>query len=151
MKCPYCGSLKGKVLETRTNPEGFAIRRRRECVICEKRFSTLETIEVPPIIIVKKNGLRQPFDKSKILAGLLRACQKRPVDVHVIENMIEQIEQDLKNRNQKEIKSSVIGTLILEKLKEVDKIAYVRFVSVYNEFKDVDTFVKELETLTKKD
>ncbi|MFI3226465.1 MAG: transcriptional regulator NrdR [Clostridia bacterium] len=151
MKCPYCGSQDGKVLDTRTNSEGFAIKRRRECNVCVKRFTTYETIEVLPIVVVKKNGTRQAFDKAKIMVGLLRACEKRPVDIRVIEDVTEKIEQSLKSMGEKEIHSSVIGSLIMERLKQLDLIAYVRFVSVYQDFNSVDSFVRELESLINKD
>lgn len=151
MKCPFCGSSEGKVLDTRTNTDGFAIKRRRECNECDKRFTTYETVEVLPMVIVKKNGARQAFDKAKIMIGLLRACEKRPVDVREIEEMTEKIEQTLKSRGEKEIHSKEIGVLIMELLKEVDLIAYVRFVSVYKEFNSIDSFIQELETLINKE
>lgn len=151
MKCPFCGSLKGKVLDTRTNSDGFVIKRRRECLKCDKRFTTREVIEVAPIIIVKKDGARQEFDKQKIMMGLFRACEKRPVSTAQIQLMVDNIEQELKIMGEREIQTSVIGTLIMERLKEVDIIAYVRFVSVYKEFNNVDSFVEELEELINKE
>lgn len=151
MKCPYCGSLDGKVLDTRTNIDGAIVKRRRECVSCSKRFTTHETIESMPIFIVKKDGSMQAFDKSKITIGLLRACKKRPVSISDIEGMTDIIEQKLKNSKEKEIQSSVIGVLIMEILKETDLIAYVRFVSVYKEFNSIDSFINELETLITKE
>lgn len=151
MKCPNCSSLNGKVLDTRTHSGGYAIKRRRQCMDCNERFTTFEAIEASPILIVKKNGLRQTFDKSKIMVGLLRACEKRPIDVRIIEDMADKIEQNLNITKEKEIPSSLIGTLIMERLKEVDIIAYVRFVSVYKEFNDIDSFIVELQTLISKD
>lgn len=151
MKCPFCGTVEDKVLDTRPTDEGVSIRRRRECLGCEKRFTTYETVETPPIIIVKKNGSRQPFDKQKIMIGLLRACEKRPVDIKEIENVTNRIEQRLKQLGEKEVKSNVIGALLMEKLKTLDAIAYVRFVSVYKEFNSIDSFVTELNDLLKKD
>ena len=151
MKCPYCGNNEDKVLDTRPTDEGSSVRRRRECLECKKRFTTYETVETPPIIIVKKNGSRQPFEKSKIMVGLLRACEKRPVDLKKIEAMTDKIEQALKASGEKEVASSVIGTLIMKRLKEVDLIAYVRFVSVYKDFNSIDSFIQELNALVKKD
>lgn len=151
MKCPYCGNIDGKVLDTRTNTDGSIVKRRRECLSCNKRFTTHETIENMPIFIVKKDNSMQAFDKTKIMNGLLRACEKRPVTLSDIEEMTDTIEQKLKNLKEKEIKSSYIGILIMEILKETDLIAYVRFVSVYKDFNSVDTFIKELETLISKE
>ena len=151
MRCPYCGNNVDKVLDTRPTDEGSSVRRRRECLQCQKRFTTYETVETQPMIIIKKNDSRQPFEKSKIMIGLLRACEKRPVDIKTIENMTDKIEQALKSTGKKEIESSEIGLLIMEKLKAVDLIAYVRFVSVYKEFNCIDSFIDELDLLIKKD
>ena len=147
MKCPYCGNIEDKVLDTRPTDESSSIRRRRECLLCNKRFTTYEVVESPPIIVVKKDGARQSFDKSKIMIGLLRSCEKRPVDLKTMEDVCLKIEQNIKSQGVKEIKSSDIGTMLMDLLKDVDIIAYVRFVSVYKDFNSVDAFMCELNTL----
>ena len=141
MKCPYCSHLESKVVDSRPAEEGNSIRRRRECLGCHKRFTTYETMECLPLVVVKKDGSRQSFDRNKVMAGLIRACEKRPVPYSVLENMVMEIEQVLQNKMEREISSSEIGELVMERLKKIDDVSYVRFASVYREFKDVGTFL----------
>ena len=147
MKCPYCGCEDSKVIDPRPTDEGERIRRRRECTKCGKRFTTYEIIETVPLIVVKKDGTRESFDRVKLFNGLLRACEKRPVPVEVIEKAVTDIESQLQNSLEKEITSGKIGELAMEKLKDIDEVAYVRFASVYRQFKDVSTFVDEVTKL----
>ena len=147
MKCPYCGDQDSKVIDSRHSEDGASIRRRRECLACQKRFTTYETVESLPIIVVKKDGSRQSFDRTKILNGMVRACEKRPVSMDQMEAMVSEIEKQLSNRMEKEVDSTYIGELIMEQLKQVDEVAYVRFASVYRQFTDVNTFIKEIEKL----
>ena len=147
MKCPYCGCEDSKVIDSRPTDEGERIRRRRECTKCGKRFTTYEIIETVPLIVVKKDGTRESFDRGKLFNGLLRACEKRPVPVEVIEKAVTDIESQLQNSLEKEITSGKIGELAMEKLKDIDEVAYVRFASVYRQFKDVSTFVDEVTKL----
>ncbi len=149
MKCPYCEHSESKVIDSRESRNGFRIRRRRECLSCSKRFTTYEKIEEIPYMVVKKDGSRQPFDSQKLLRGLLKACEKRPVPVSKLEEIVEEIETKLQESPDKEIKASEIGQLVVKKLKRLDKVAYVRFASVYRDFKDVLEFKEELETLLK--
>jgi transcriptional repressor NrdR len=149
MKCPFCNHPESKVIDSRESKKGLSIRRRRECISCKKRFTTYEKIEEIPYMVVKKDGSRQPFDSQKLLRGLLKACEKRPIPVRKLEEIVEEIENKVQERPDKEIKASEIGLHVMEKLKEFDKVAYVRFASVYREFKDVLEFKKELETLLK--
>ena len=147
MKCPYCGCEDSKVIDSRPTDEGERIRRRRECTKCGKRFTTYEIIETVPLIVVKKDGTRESFDRVKLFNGLLRACEKRPVPVETIEKAVTDIESQLQNSLEKEITSGKIGELAMEKLKDIDEVAYVRFASVYRQFKDVSTFVDEVTKL----
>ena len=147
MKCPACGFSESKVLDSRPTDEGEAIRRRRECLSCSKRFTTYERLEVMPIIVVKKDKSREAFDRTKILNGMIRACEKRPVSMAVIERAISDIESTLNNSLQTEVSSTKIGELVMEALKEIDEVAYVRFASVYRQFKDIYTFMDELKLL----
>ena len=147
MKCPYCGCEDSKVIDSRPTDEGERIRRRRECTKCGKRFTTYEIIETVPLIVVKKDGTRESFDRVKLFNGLLRACEKRPVPVEVIEKAVTDIESSLQNSLEKEVTSGKIGELAMEKLKDIDEVAYVRFASVYRQFKDVSTFVDEVTKL----
>ena len=147
MKCPYCGCEDSKVIDSRPTDEGERIRRRRECTKCGTRFTTYEIIETVPLIVVKKDGTRESFDRVKLFNGLLRACEKRPVPVEVIEKAVTDIESQLQNSLEKEITSGKIGELAMEKLKDIDEVAYVRFASVYRQFKDVSTFVDEVTKL----
>ncbi|NLD79111.1 MAG: transcriptional repressor NrdR [Mollicutes bacterium] len=149
MKCPECGYLDSKVLDSRPSEEGNTIRRRRECDKCHHRFTTYEKIEEYPIMVIKKNNVRQPFSREKVMNGLLRACEKRPISVEQIEEVVNQVEQELKNTLKKEVTSSDIGELVMKYLKELDEIAYVRFASVYRQFKDISVFVKEVNELLK--
>ena len=149
MKCPECGYLDSKVLDSRPSEEGNTIRRRRECDKCHHRFTTYEKIEEYPIMVVKKNNVRQTFSREKVMNGLLRACEKRPISVEQIEEVVNQVEQELKNTLKKEVTSSDIGELVMKYLKELDEIAYVRFASVYRQFKDISVFVKEVNELLK--
>ncbi len=147
MRCPYCTHPESKVVDSRPSDEGTSIRRRRECLECHKRFTTYETIESLPLVIIKKDGNRQSFDRSKILASMLKSCEKRSVPVAVLEQIATEIEQTLQNEMNREIPSSHVGQLVMEKLKGVDEVAYVRFASVYRQFKDINTFMDELTRL----
>ncbi|MEY8401909.1 transcriptional regulator NrdR [Oscillospiraceae bacterium 44-34] len=149
MKCPYCAYLESKVVDSRPADEGASIRRRRECLSCHKRFTTYETVESLPLMVVKKDGSRQSFDRSKVLGGVIRACEKRPVPYQDMEGLVSEIEQVLQNQMDREISSARIGELVMERLKKLDEVAYVRFASVYREFKDIDTFLSELNKLLK--
>jgi len=149
MKCPFCGHEESKVIDSRESKKGISIRRRRECIACARRFTTYEKIEEIPYMIVKKDGTRQLFDRQKLLRGLLKACEKRPIPVARFEEIVEEIESKLQERPEKEMKASEIGALVMERLKDLDKVAYVRFASVYREFRDVMEFKQELETLLK--
>ena len=147
MKCPYCAYLESKVVDSRPADEGASIRRRRECLSCHKRVTTDETMESLPLMVVKKDGSRQSFDRSKVLGGLIRACEKRPVSYQTLENLVIEIEQVLQNQMDREVSSAQIGELVMERLKKVDEVAYVRFASVYRQFKDINTFMTELNKL----
>ena len=147
MKCPFCGHSESKVIDSRPAEEGASIRRRRECLACSKRFTTYETVESLPMVVVKKDGSRQSFDKAKILGGMIRACEKRPVPLAELERIAEEIEQDLQNSMEREISTEAIGEKVMDRLRSVDQVAYVRFASVYRQFKDIDTFMAELNKL----
>lgn len=147
MKCPFCAHPESKVVDSRPADEGASIRRRRECLFCHKRFTTYETMESLPMVVVKKDGSRQSFDRNKLLNGLIRACEKRPVSYDTLESMVNEIEQVLQNEMEREISSAEIGELVMERLKRVDEVAYVRFASVYRQFKDINTFMRELSKL----
>ena len=147
MKCPYCSFEESKVIDSRPTDEGERIRRRRECLSCQKRFTTYEIIESLPIIVIKKDKSREVFNRDKLLNGLLRACEKRPVSLERLENMIDEIEVVLQNSLDREVSSDKIGELVMDKLKDVDEVAYVRFASVYRQFKDIGTFMSELNKL----
>ena len=147
MKCPSCGYFDSKVIDSRPSADGNSIRRRRECLECQKRFTTFETIEETQIFVIKKSGEKEIFDRNKLLAGVVKACYKRPVDP---EEIVNEIEQEMNNQMRSEITTSEIGELVMLKLKDHDQVAYVRFASVYREFKDVDTFLKEIKELMKK-
>ena len=147
MKCPYCGYRESKVIDSRPAEEGSSIRRRRECLSCGKRFTTYETVESLPMVVIKKDGSRQSFDKRKVLGGMIRACEKRPVPLDLLEQKTDEIEQALQNSLEREISTEYIGELVMEKLRTLDEVAYVRFASVYRQFKDIDTFMKELNKL----
>ena len=147
MKCPFCGYTESKVVDSRPAEDGEKIRRRRECLKCSRRFTTYEVIETIPIMVIKKDKSREAFDRNKLLRGLVRACEKRPVSVALLDSMVEEIEADLQNSLQREVPSSKIGELVMEKLKSVDEVAYVRFASVYRQFGDINSFMQELKTL----
>ncbi len=149
MKCPACGFAESKVLDSRPTEEGEAIRRRRECLSCQKRFTTYERLEVMPIMVVKKDKSREAFDRTKLINGMIRACEKRPVSVSDIERAVSDIEASLNNSLQTEVSSTQIGELVMEELKRIDEVAYVRFASVYRQFKDINTFMDELKLLLK--
>ena len=144
MKCPFCGFEESKVIDSRPTDEGQRIRRRRECLKCGKRFTTYEIIESLPIIVIKKDKSRETFNRDKLMTGLLRACEKRPVSIDTLDSMIDDIETNLQNSLDREVSSEKIGELVMEKLKKIDEVAYVRFASVYRQFKDINTFMKEL-------
>lgn len=147
MKCPYCGYEDSKVLDSRPTDENQTIRRRRECIECGKRFTTYERIEQVPVVIIKKDGTRQAYDRTKILNGMIRACEKRPVPLSVIEESVYNIEKKVYNSLDKEIKSELIGEMVMEELKDIDDVSYVRFASVYRQFKDVNSFMDELKKM----
>jgi len=147
MKCPFCGYKESKVVDSRPAEEGSSIRRRRECLQCEKRFTTYETVESLPMVVIKKDGSRQSFERRKVLEGMIRACEKRPVAFDVLERMSVEIEQNLQNSLEREISTEKIGEQVMDKLRTVDEVAYVRFASVYRQFKDIDTFMHELNKL----
>ncbi len=147
MKCPYCGYSESKVIDSRPTDEGGRIRRRRECLNCAKRFTTYEVIETVPVVVVKKDKSREAFDRNKLLNGLLRACEKRPVPLETLERIVDEIETLLQNSLDREVPSTLIGTYAMDKLKKVDEVAYVRFASVYREFKDINTFMDELNKI----
>lgn len=147
MKCPYCGYSESKVIDSRPTDEGERIRRRRECLNCAKRFTTYEVIETVPVVVVKKDKSRGAFDRNKLLNGLLRACEKRPVPLETLERIVDEIETLLQNSLDREVPSTLIGTYAMDKLKKVDEVAYVRFASVYREFKDINTFMDELNKI----
>lgn len=149
MKCPYCFYPESKVIDSRPAEDGQKIRRRRECIKCAKRFTTYESIESQPLIIIKRDKSRQVFDRNKLLSGMLRACEKRPVSLQTLENAIDEIESQLQNSFDKEVTSAQIGEMALEKIKNIDEIAYVRFASVYRDFKDIESFMEELNDLMK--
>lgn len=147
MKCPYCLFPESKVIDSRPADDGVRIRRRRECMRCAKRFTTYESIESQPVIIIKRDKSRQVFDRNKLLSGMLRACEKRPVALETLEHAIDAIESQLQNSLEREVTSAMIGEMALEKMKDIDEIAYVRFASVYHDFKDIQSFLDELNKL----
>jgi len=149
MKCPYCNNEETKVIDSRPTEDHTSIRRRRECLKCLKRFTTYETVENIPVLVIKKDGLREPFNKRKILNGLLRACEKRPVSLSELEKLVDDIEKNVYNSLDQEITSKKIGEMVMSKLREIDEIAYVRFASVYRQFKDINTFMDELNKILK--
>ena len=150
MKCPFCGFEESKVIDSRPTDEGQRIRRRRECLKCGKRFTTYEIIESLPIIVIKKDKSREAFDRDKLMTGLLRACEKRPVSIDTLDTLIDEIETTLQNSLDREVSSKKIGELVMEKLKGIDEAAYVRFASVYRQFKDIGSFMDELKLLLEK-
>lgn len=151
MKCPYCNHSESKVIDSRPAEEGATIRRRRECLACQKRFTTYEIMEHIPLIVVKKDGSRQTFDKQKLLGSMLKACEKRSVPLADLETVTDDIETELQNSLEREVKTTMIGELVMAKLKSLDEVAYVRFASVYRQFRDINTFMDELSKLLKED
>ena len=151
MKCPFCGFSESKVIDSRPAEEGSTIRRRRECLSCQKRFTTYEIMEHLPLIVVKKDGSRQTFDKQKLINGMLRACEKRPVPIAELQAVADAVELELLNSLEREIRTSDVGEMIMEQLKTLDEVAYVRFASVYRQFRDINTFMDELNKLLKEE
>lgn len=147
MKCPFCGEINNKVIDSRLSKDGNVIRRRRECLVCSRRFTTYEHIEEIPVMIIKKDGRREIFSCEKLRSGIQKACQKRNISVNIIEEFLDELERDLRESGEKEIPSHKIGEKVMAKLHEIDDVAYVRFASVYREFKDVNDFVSELKSL----
>ena len=147
MKCPFCGFLESKVIDSRPAEEGTTIRRRRECLACQKRFTTYETIEHLPLVVVKRDGSRQQFDRVKLINGMVRACEKRPVPLAKLEAASAEIEQVVQNSLEREVKSDYIGELVMERLKPLDEVSYVRFASVYRQFKDINSFRNEINKI----
>lgn len=150
MRCPFCQNEDSKVLDSRQIESGTAIRRRRECEVCSKRFTTFEKYEDLQLVIVKKDGRREPFSRQKLLAGLLKACEKRPVSTEKLENIVSDIERQMRDMNEREVPSEKLGEVVMEKLFDLDEIAYIRFASVYRQFKDIQKFMEELDQLVKK-
>ena len=151
MKCPFCAYPESKVVDSRPSDEGNSIRRRRECLSCSRRFTTYETVEFAPIMVIKKDGRRQSFDRRKILNGMLRACEKRPVSLDTLEGIVNRIEQDLQSSMEHEIHSEALGEIVMRHLRKLDQVAYVRFASVYRQFQDIGSFMRELNTLMEDD
>ena len=147
MKCPHCGYEESKVVDSRHSEDGLSIRRRRECLKCQKRFTTYETVEVLPIIVVKRDNSREPFDRNKIMNGMLRACEKRPVSTQDLENIVKEIETFVQNSLEREVTTQSIGEMVMERLKPLDEVAYVRFASVYRQFKDIHSFMQALHKI----
>ncbi|MCM8787293.1 MAG: transcriptional regulator NrdR [Candidatus Omnitrophica bacterium] len=151
MKCPFCGHNEDKVIDSRETSEGMAIRRRRECLNCNKRFTTYEYVEKTPLMVIKKDGRREAFNRQKILAGLLKACEKRSIGVEQLEKIVSEIESEIQKKFDQEVESRFIGELVMDRLSKLDDVAYVRFASVYRQFKDINQFMRELrEILSKK-
>ncbi|MDP2940050.1 MAG: transcriptional regulator NrdR [Candidatus Omnitrophota bacterium] len=151
MKCAFCGYKETKVIDSRLSSEGASIRRRRECLKCDKRFTTYEYVENTPLMVIKKDGRREPFDRKKIITGILKACEKRPISMERVEGLVTLIEHTLQKKFEKEVASKNIGELVMEKLANLDEVAYVRFASVYRQFKDVNQFMKELKDILDKE
>ncbi|MBR2322468.1 MAG: transcriptional repressor NrdR [Clostridia bacterium] len=149
MKCMYCGCIESKVIDSRSTDENTMIRRRRECIGCGRRFTTYETVETTPVLVIKNGGTREMFDAGKIKSGIIKACEKRPVPMFKIDNLVEDIQKQVYNSLDQEITSKEIGEMVMNGLKEIDEVAYVRFASVYRSFKDISTFMRELEKLSK--
>ncbi|MDD3920024.1 MAG: transcriptional regulator NrdR [Eubacteriales bacterium] len=147
MKCRYCSSTDSKVIDSRPTDDGSAIRRRRECIGCGRRFTTYEKIEELPIMVIKKDGRREPYDREKILSGVRRACEKRPISAAEQDQVVEDVSREVNNLLEQEVPSKVVGEFVMQRLKELDEVAYVRFASVYRQFKDINTFKQELEML----
>ena len=153
MKCPFCSHTEDKVIDSRSSNEDKSVRRRRECLKCKKRFTTYEYIEEIPLMLIKKDGRREPFDRNKVIAGILKACEKRPVSMEKVEVVVDKVEKELQKSFDKEVKAQVVGELVMDYLHKLDEVAYVRFASVYRQFKDINQFMRELKDLlgSKKD
>lgn len=151
MKCIYCGSTDSKVVDSRQNEDGTSIRRRRECVVCGRRFTTYETIENAPVMVVKKDGSRQAFDLQKVKTGVMKACEKRPISMAVIDRLVSDVQRSILNSLDQEVQSSTIGDLVMERLRDIDEVAYVRYASVHRQFKDINTLLDEIENLVNRD
>ena len=149
MKCPFCGNVEDKVIDSRISAEGDSIRRRRECLKCQKRFTTYERLEEHTMMVIKKDGRREPFDRKKLLSGILKACEKRPVPMDRVEGMVDEVERIIQRNYEKEVSSTAIGEFVMKQLHDLDEVAYVRFASVYRQFKDINQFMKELSGLLK--
>lgn len=147
MKCPFCSHTEDKVIDSRSSNEDKSVRRRRECLKCKKRFTTYEYIEEIPLMVIKKDGRREAFDRNKIIAGILKACEKRPVSMEKVEATVDKVEKELQKSFDKEVKAQVIGELVMDHIHKIDEVAYVRFASVYRQFKDINQFMKELKDL----
>ncbi len=150
MKCPFCGFVEDKVIDSRSSNEDKSVRRRRECMKCKRRFTTYEYIEEVPLMVIKKDGRREAFDRNKIISGILKACEKRPVSMEKVEAVVDKVEKELQKSFDKEVKAEVIGELVMDYLHKLDEVAYVRFASVYRQFKDINQFMKELKDLLSK-
>lgn len=150
MRCPFCTHDEDKVIDSRSSNEGKSVRRRRECIKCKKRFTTYEYIEEVPLMVIKKDGRREAFDRNKILSGIMKACEKRPVSVEKIEAIVDRVEKELQKNFDKEVKAQVLGELVMNNLHRLDEVAYVRFASVYRQFKDINQFMKELKDILSK-
>ena len=150
MKCPFCSSDEDKVIDSRSSNEGKSVRRRRECLKCDKRFTTYEYVEEIPLMVIKKDGRREAFDRNKIISGIMKACEKRPVSVEKVEGIVDRVEKELQKSFDKEVKAQVVGELVMDLMHKVDEVAYVRFASVYRQFKDINQFMKELKDLLSK-
>lgn len=151
MKCQFCGYHEDKVVDSRSSSEGASVRRRRECIKCGRRFTTYEYIEELPLMVIKKDGRREPFDRKKIQAGIIKACEKRPISIEKIDDVVIGVERAILKKNDREVPAVFIGELIMQKLADLDEVAYVRFASVYRQFKDVNQFMKELKTILDKE
>ena len=150
MKCPFCGFIEDKVIDSRSSNEDKSVRRRRECMKCKRRFTTYEYIEEVPLMVIKKDGRREAFDRNKIISGILKACEKRPVSMEKVEAVVDRVEKELQKSFDKEVKAQVVGELVMDYLHKLDEVAYVRFASVYRQFKDINHFMKELKDLLSK-
>lgn len=150
MKCPFCGFAEDKVIDSRSSNEGKSVRRRRECLKCSKRFTTYEYVEQVPLMVIKKDGRREAFDRNKIISGILKACEKRPVSMEKVEAVVDKVERELQKSFDKEVKAQAVGELVMDHIHNLDEVAYVRFASVYRQFKDINHFMKELKDLLQK-
>lgn len=150
MRCPYCHESDSRVIDSRSCEDGLSIRRRRECIVCKRRFTSYERVEERPLLVIKKGGTREPFDRNKLLNGISRACEKRPVSIETIENTVAQIELELRDANEREISSMVIGEMVMDRLRDLDEVAYVRFASVYRQFTDLNSFINTIDQLKQK-